>query len=119
MTDSRHIYLPQFNAVVRKWGVIYHIWERLRVHGISQAQVKAVLEAFAEEVAKEVAKGNRVELRFFGTFVTKDRARWIRADVPADQRVPPCRTVRFRPGRLFRRHLAAVDAGERGARPGL
>ncbi|MCL5736103.1 MAG: integration host factor subunit beta [Actinobacteria bacterium] len=75
--------------------------------GTRQTLVKAVVQAFFDEVTSELAKGNRLEFRDFGVFETKitpartaQNPRTLKkVEVPAKRRVV------FKPGRLMRAGL--------------
>ena len=81
-----------------------------------RVQVKRVVQAFLDEIVKELGNGNRLEFRDFGVFESKIRAAReaqnpkTMAKVP----VPAKRTVKFKVGRLMKARLhgasPAVDA---------
>lgn len=70
---------------------------------------KETVQLFLDTVTEELAKGNRIELRDFGVFEVKDRARRIgrnpRTGEPVP--VPERRVVTFKVGRMMRKKVAS------------
>ena len=69
--------------------------------------MKAVVQQFFDEIASELAKGNRLEFRDFGVFETKTTPPRI-AQNPRTLKqvqVPAKRRVVFRAGRMMREGL--------------
>jgi len=73
--------------------------------------VKRIIQAFLDEIVTELAKDNRLEFRDFGVFETKRRASRVAQNPKTLQRVevPSKRTVKFKMGRLMRKHLVAAS----------
>jgi len=69
-----------------------------------QVLVKTVVQQVLDSIAKELAKGNRLEFRDFGVFETKTRpARTAQNPRTLEKvEVPAKRRVVFKPGRLMR-----------------
>jgi len=82
--------------------------------GVRRITVKRVLQAFLDDVIRELGKDNRLEFRDFGVFEIKRRAARIAQNPKTLERVnvPPKRTVKFKVGRLMRMRLAEQDAKE-------
>ncbi len=66
--------------------------------------VKAVIQAFLDEVIQELVQGNRIELRDFGVFETRTAAPRTAQNPKTLKRVrvPAKRRVVFKPGRLMK-----------------
>jgi integration host factor subunit beta len=72
--------------------------------GQTKVVVKEILQAFLDEIVKELAEGNRLEFREFGVFEVKER-RARRAQNPRTLEkveVPAKRVVKFKVGREMR-----------------
>lgn len=69
--------------------------------------VKAVVQAFLDEIVVELAKGNRLEFRDFGVFKTRIRAKRIAQNPKTLEqvRVPAKRTAKFKMGRVMQQKL--------------
>ncbi len=69
--------------------------------------VKAVVQAFFDEIVAELAKGNRLEFRDFGVFETRTRTKRIAQNPKTLEQVhvPAKRTVKFKMGRIMRQQL--------------
>ncbi len=102
-------------ATVTKKELIDRIAERTQAKRVA---VKQVIQAFLDEIVKELSEDNRLEFRDFGVFETRTRAA-RQAQNPktlARVEVPAKRTVKFKMGRLMRKNLRAsmaesTDAG--------
>ncbi len=72
--------------------------------GRKRADVKEVVQAFLDSVITELSEGNRLELRDFGVFETRERAARVAQNPRTLERVPvPARnTVKFKVGRLMK-----------------
>ncbi len=86
--------------------------------------VKEILQAFLDEMIRELAIGNRLEFREFGVFEVKER-RARRAQNPRTLEkveVPAKRVVKFKVGRMMRQRVCddppapPAEAEGRGAR---
>lgn len=92
-------------ATITKKELIDRIAERTQA---KRASVKCVIQAFLDEVIKELCKNNnRLEFRDFGVFETRTRAARIAQNPKTLERVevPAKRTVKFKMGRLMRENL--------------
>jgi nucleoid DNA-binding protein len=71
--------------------------------------VKCIIQAFLDEITKELSDNNRLEFRDFGVFEIKTRAARTAQNPKTLARVevPAKRTVKFKMGRLMREHLCA------------
>jgi integration host factor subunit beta len=71
--------------------------------------VKCIIQAFLDEITKELCDNNRLEFRDFGVFEIKTRAARTAQNPKTLARVevPAKRTVKFKMGRLMREHLCA------------
>jgi integration host factor subunit beta len=75
--------------------------------GTRQTLVKAVVQAFFDEITAELTKGNRLELRDFGVFDTKTTPARMAQNPRTLKKVEVAakRRVVFKPGRLMREGL--------------
>lgn len=75
---------------------------------LKRSEVRDVIQAFLDNVIKELGDGNRLEFRDFGVFEIRERAARMAQNPRTLERVPvPARkTVKFKVGRLMRE---AVD----------
>jgi integration host factor subunit beta len=75
--------------------------------GTRQTLVKAVVQAFFDEISAELIKGNRLEFRDFGVFATKTTPARMAQNPRTGGKVavPAKRRVVFKPGRLMREGL--------------
>ena len=73
----------------------------------TQALVKEVVQRFLDEMTNEQVQGNRLEFRDFGVFEPRNRKKRIGMNPKTLEQVdvPPCRTVRFKVGRLMKAKL--------------
>lgn len=85
-----------------------------------RADVKVVVQAFLDNVIKELSKGNRLEFRDFGVFELRDRAPRIAQNPKTLEQVPvPAKkTVKFKLGRLMKLAIdGEVEAAEAAEAP--
>ena len=82
--------------------------QRIHAHpDLSQRQAKKIVDAILDGISSALARGDRVELRGFGTFASKVRTAYIGrnpktgTDVPVSKRVVPY----FKPGKEMRERL--------------
>jgi len=91
-------------ATVTKKELIDRIAEQTQAKRVT---VKQIIQAFLDEVVKELCNDNRLEFRDFGVFETRIRAarkaQNPKSMLPVD--VPAKRTVKFKMGRLMRENL--------------
>jgi len=75
--------------------------------GTRQTLVKAVVQAFFNDITAELTKGNRLEFRDFGVFETKTTPARMAQNPRTLKKVevPAKRRVVFKPGRLMREGL--------------
>lgn len=99
-----------------KKDVVDLIAARLRIdHREAEERVRPVLQAFLDELVEQLGHGRRVEFRDFGVFEVRTRAARAAQNPKTLEpvKVGPRRTVKFKPGRLMKDHLAQ----EPGAKP--
>jgi nucleoid DNA-binding protein len=74
--------------------------------------VKSIIQAFLDEITRELCDDNRLEFRDFGVFETRTRAARVAQNPKTLARVevPAKRTVKFKMGRLMRENLCAPVA---------
>ncbi len=79
--------------------------------GHRRADVKGIVQAFLDNVIKELSEGNRLEFRDFGVFETRERAARVAQNPRTLERVPvPARnTVKFKVGRLMKMAVETAD----------
>jgi integration host factor subunit beta len=75
-----------------------------------QILVKRIIQAFLDEIVKELSNGNRLEFRDFGVFETRTRAARIAQNPRTLEHVevPAKRTVKYKPGRLLKQGLESL-----------
>ena len=80
--------------------------------GTKRLTVKRVIQAFLDDVIRELGNDNRLEFRDFGVFEIKQRAARVAQNPKTLEQVdvPPKRTVKFKVGRLMRMRLEEQDA---------
>ena len=100
-------------ATITKKELIDRIAERTQAKRVT---VKSIVQAFLDEITKELCMDNRLEFRDFGVFETRTRAARIAQNPKTLERVevPAKRTVKFKMGRLMRENLCApvVESAE-------
>ncbi len=100
-------------ATITKKELIDRIAERTQAKRVT---VKCIIQAFLDEITRELCEDNRLEFRDFGVFETRMRAaRTAQNPKTLEQvKVPAKRTVKFKMGRLMREHLSApvVESAE-------
>ena len=80
-----------------------------------QVMVKCIIQAFLDEIVKELSKGNRLEFRNFGVFETRTRAARTAQNPKTLEpvEVPTKRTVKFKMGRLLKQGLESLPHASR------
>jgi nucleoid DNA-binding protein len=105
---------PRAPRTVTKKELVTRLADRT---GQTKVVVRDVIQMLLDEIARELARGNRIEFREFGVFETKERAsrtaRNPRTLVEVD--VPSRRVVKFKVGRLLREEVGS--APDPAARP--
>ncbi len=100
-------------ATITKKELIDRIAEGTQAKRVT---VKCIIQAFLDEITRELCEDNRLEFRDFGVFETRMRAaRTAQNPKTLEQvEVPAKRTVKFKMGRLMREHLSApvVESAE-------
>jgi integration host factor subunit beta len=101
-------------ATITKKELIDRIAERTQAKRVT---VKSVIQAFLDEITRELSENNRLEFRDFGVFETRTRAARVAQNPKTLERVdvPAKRTVKFKMGRLMRQHLctpATIESTE-------
>ena len=66
-----------------------------------QRDIERIVTTIFDEISAALARGQRVELRGFGVFQVKPRKRGIGRNprTGKEVRIPPGRTIRFKPGK--------------------
>jgi nucleoid DNA-binding protein len=92
-------------ATITKKELIDRIAERTQAKRVT---VKSIIQAFLDEITKELCDDNRLEFRDFGVFETRTRAARAAQNPKTLERVevPAKRTVKFKMGRLMRENLS-------------
>ena len=100
-------------ATVTKKELIDRISERTQANRVT---VKRIIQAFLDEIMKELCEDNRLEFRDFGVFETRRRAARVAQNPKTLQRVhvPTKRTVKFKMGQQMKEGLSvsAVKAAK-------
>jgi nucleoid DNA-binding protein len=100
-------------ATITKKELIDRIAERTQAKRVT---VKSIIQAFLDEITKELCNDNRLEFRDFGVFETRTRAARAAQNPKTLERVevPAKRTVKFKMGRLMRENLStpAIEPAE-------
>jgi len=93
-------------ATITKKELIDRIAERTQAKRVT---VKSIVQAFLDEITRELCENNRLEFRDFGVFETRTRASRVAQNPKTLERVevPSKRTVKFKMGRLMRENLSA------------
>ena len=93
-------------ATVTKKELIDRIAERTQAKRVT---VKSIIQAFLDEIVRELSEDNRLEFRDFGVFETRTRAARVAQNPKTLERVevPAKRTVKFKMGRLMKENLCA------------
>jgi integration host factor subunit beta len=96
-------------ATITKKELIDRIAERTQAKRVA---VKSIIQAFLDEITRELCVNNRLEFRDFGVFETRTRAARVAQNPKTLDRVevPAKRTVKFKMGRLMRENLSAPAA---------
>ena len=91
-------------STITKKELIDRIAERTQAKRVT---VKSVIQAFLDEITRELSENNRLEFRDFGVFETRTRAARVAQNPKTLERVdvPAKRTVKFKMGRLMRQNL--------------
>ena len=71
------------------------------VAAITKGKAEVAVEAVFEAMRHAMTRGERIELRGFGVFQVKPRKRGIGRNprTGKEVRIPPGRTIRFKPGK--------------------
>jgi len=99
-------------STITKKDLIDRIAERTQSkHGT----VKTVVQQFLDEIASELAKGNRLEFRDFGIFEIREAASRTAQNPKTLEpvEVPAKRRVKFKVGRLVRERMNGKGAKKR------
>lgn len=93
-------------ATITKKELIDRIAEGTQAKRVT---VKCIVQAFLDEITRELCVDNRLEFRDFGVFETRTRAARVAQNPKTLERVevPAKRTVKFKMGRLMRQNLCA------------
>jgi len=96
-------------ATITKKELIDQIADR---EGCKRVFVKRIIQTFLDTIIQELGNGNRLEFRDFGVFESRVRAsREAQNPKTMDKvRVPSKRSVKFKVGRVLKRHLRDTPA---------
>lgn len=95
-------------ATVTKRDLVVELSNRT---GITQSQAFELFQKSLELITEELAKGNEVTLRRFGTFevrVTKAKIGRNPNKPGSDMQIPPRAVVRFKPGNEMKAKVAEI-----------
>ena len=97
-------------ATVTKKELIDRIAERTQAKRVA---VKEIIQAFLDEIIKELSEDNRLEFRDFGVFETRTRAARTAQNPKTMEKVevPSKRTVKFKMGRLMKDNMRTPVGG--------
>jgi len=89
-----------------------------RAADITKVKAEVAVEALLDAMKASLMKGERIELRGFGVFQVKPRKRGIGRNprTGTEVRIPPGRTIRFKPGKDLQ-NLVRVVVEEPPAQP--
>lgn len=75
-----------------------------RVAEITRVKAVVAVEAVLDAMKESMRRGERIELRGFGVFQVKPRKKGIGRNprTGREVRIPPGRTIRFKPGKNFK-----------------
>jgi len=93
-------------ATVTKKEFIERISERTQAKRMT---VKTIIQAFLDEITRELCENNRLEFRGFGVFETRTRVARVAQNPRTLRRidVPTKRTVKFKMGQQMKESLCA------------
>ena len=88
-------------ATITKKELVDKIAEKT---GVTQSNVKPIVQQFLDEITSELVKSNRLEFREFGIFEVKERATRTSQNPKTLEpvEVPAKRKVKFKMGRVMR-----------------
>jgi DNA-binding protein HU-beta len=83
-----------------------------RAADITKVKAEVAVEALLDAMKVSLMKGERIELRGFGVFQVKPRKRGIGRNprTGMEVRIPPGRTIRFKPGKDLQNLVRVVTA---------
>ncbi len=75
-----------------------------RAAAITRVKAVIAVEAVLDAMKESMRRGERIELRGFGVFQVKPRKKGIGRNprTGREVRIPPGRTIRFKPGKNFK-----------------
>ena len=81
-----------------KLDIVNRVAERT---GVPKMKAEQAVDALFHSMKEALARGERIELRGFGVFQVKPRKRGIGRNprTGKEVRIPPGRTIRFKPGK--------------------
>lgn len=70
----------------------------------TKKEIEEILNLFIDVVKEELSKGNKINLRNFGTFEVVERAERIGRNPKTgeDAKIPACKVPKFKPGEDFK-----------------
>ena len=83
-----------------------------KIADITKVKAEVAVDAVFDAMRLSMQRGDRIELRGFGVFQVKPRKRGIGRNprTGKEVRIPPGRTIRFKPGKDLPRHLNPPDS---------
>jgi DNA-binding protein HU-beta len=83
-----------------------------RAADITKVKAEVAVEALLDAMKVSLMKGERIELRGFGVFQVKPRKRGIGRNprTGMEVRIPPGRTIRFKPGKDLQNLVRVVTS---------
>jgi DNA-binding protein HU-beta len=83
-----------------------------RAADITKVKAEVAVEALLDAMKASLMKGERIELRGFGVFQVKPRKRGIGRNprTGMEVRIPPGRTIRFKPGKDLQNLVRVVTS---------
>ena len=90
-----------------------------RAADITKVKAEVAVEALLDAMKTSLMKGERIELRGFGVFQVKPRKRGIGRNprTGMEVRIPPGRTIRFKPGKDLQNLVQTVSSDAPAAAP--
>ncbi|MBT8036205.1 MAG: integration host factor subunit beta [Verrucomicrobiae bacterium] len=79
--------------------------------GVGQAEVLHVLETLLDTMTSELAKGNSVVIRNFGSFQVREMKGKVGRNPKnpsQDMKIPPRAVVKFKPGKQMKERVARI-----------
>jgi DNA-binding protein HU-beta len=90
-----------------------------RAADITKVKAELAVDAVFDAMRVSMQRGDRIELRGFGVFQVKPRKRGIGRNprTGKEVRIPPGRTIRFKPAKTSEHQLTSLGSNPEDARP--